>query len=1106
MENIFKEKDNVVFFVFPKKILAFILCFVISSFLVESIGANVSQAKKVTLVVQNIPIKEAIESIKKQSGYSFFINTQEVDINRKISVNLVDKPVNEVLTALFKGQQVKYKIKDLHIIISSQEERSEQPQTRTKKDISGVIKDNSGLPVIGATVVVKGTATGTATDINGAFTLQVPENAILVVSYIGYHPQEVLIGNSSKLTIHLKDHTQILDEVVVVGYGAVKKGNLTNAITVVKSDVLQNRPIQTLADALQGEVSGLNIMQSGKPGTASSMQLRGATSLNASGSPLLLVDGVPSEFNYLNIDDIESISVLKDAASAAIYGSRAAHGVILVTTKRGQSGKPTFRYNGYVGVNTPTNMPKMVSSADYARMRNESLKNIGRDNLYTEDEIRKFASGEDPNRYPNTDWIDLMLQNSIVTRHSIAATGGSENAKYYLSGGVDHQTGVIPEITHDVYNVRSNVDIQVTKKFGISFDIRYILRKQDEVDGLGLSGVAGVLNDMYKMNPTYVAYYTDGTYGYNANSIINPIAYMKEFGHKYYDKHDAAGIFKINYEFIEGLKLTALANVNYIFDKTKTIGRQIVFRDYFTKEEKTKGQNKLEETRTSLAYYNLQALLSYQKKLGEHSIDVLAGYQQENQKEDWINAFRDGYPTDLVHVLNGGASDNWTNGGNADHWAIASFLGSLNYDYASRYLFSLKMRSDGSSRFSKGHKWSTFPSFSAAWRISSEQFMRRTSVFLDDLKIRMSWGNTGASSGLGLYPSYTTIGIGNTILNNSYILTGYLKNLGNTDLGWEKTMMLDFGIDAQFLNNRLGLVFDYYWKNTKDILIGLPVPMEYGFGKPNVNIGKVNNKGWELELKWQDKIGTVNYSVLANLSNNKNEVIDLAGTGPWKDGYTDEGLPMNSIYGYEAIGLFQSEEEIENSPFQNVKNKPGDIKYKDQNNDNKIDGDDRVIIGDPHPHYLYGLRLGASWKGFDISMFFQGIGKKDYIMSGPGIQPLSDAGKGPIFVHQTDYWTENNRDAKYPRILDSSQGSFNYQRSDFWKINAGYLRMKNLQIGYNLSDALIKGSGFSNLRLFFSASNLFTIDDFIPGYDPETTNAYTYPLARTYSFGLNVQF
>lgn len=1064
-------------------------------------GQDVEQ-QKFSFEFQDATVREVMNYIEKHSEYVFLYADSKLTTH-KVSLNVNDATITQIMDRLLDGSDYGYEIDGKQVLINKKSKPQIQVmQQEQKKKITGTIKDKNGEPIIGANIVEKGTTNGVITDIDGKFILNVSDNhAVLQISYIGYQTQEMSVKDRTSLDIVLREDVEALDEVVVVGYGSVKKGNLTTAVASVKSDVLENRPMQTIADALQGEVAGLSIVQSNRPGSASSMQLRGATSLNESGSPLLLVDGVPGEFNYLNVDDIESISVLKDAASAAIYGSRAAHGVILVTTKRGKVGKPVFRYNGSFGVNTPTDLPKMVSSAEYARVRNESLNNIGRDNAYTDEDIRKFASGEDPNRYPNTDWFDLLYKNSITTRHSITATGGAESIRYYLSGGFDHQTGVIPEIEQDVFNIRSNVDVDITEKFKFSFDLRYILRQKDEASDFDVT-----IRDVYKMNPTYVAYYTDGTYGENSNSVVNPLAFLYEKGYGLNDTHDASGIFKIDYEIIDGLKFTGLANVNYVFGKNSTIGRQFMFTNYFTKEQSPFGLNTLYEERNQKSYYNLQALLSYQKKIKKHSFDLLVGYQQENQKYDWISAYRDGYPTDIVHVLDGGSKENWENGGNAEHWAIASFIGSLNYDYASKYLFTFKIRTDGSSRFASGNKWSTFPSVAGAWRITGEDFMQSTSSFLDDLKLRASWGMTGASSGLGLYPSYTTIGMGGVVLNNIYKTTSYLQTLGNTDLGWEKTNMFDIGADALLFNNRFGVTFDYYVKRTNDILIELPVPMEYGFGKPKVNIGEVENKGWELVLNWNDKIGDVTYHIQGNLSNNKNKVLDLGGTEPWIDGYTDIGLPMNSYYGYEALGFFQSEEEIADSPFQNVKNKPGDIKYKDQNNDHKIDGDDRVVIGDPNPHYLYGLRLAAEWKGFDISMFFQGIGKKDYLMSGPGIQPLTDNGKGPVFEHQLDYWTEDNRDAKYPRILESHQATFNHETSDFWKINAGYFRMKNLQIGYNFSKTLLRNTSLQNLRLYFSASNLFTIDNFVPGYDPEQTSYWTYPMARTYQFGLNVQF
>lgn len=1082
------------------------------------IQATNSYAQKATvnLEIQNQTVKEVLDEIEKQSEFSFFFNIKHVDLQRKPSVAARKSDIFKVLDIVFAGTNVHYSVIDKKIILST-ESASVSSVQQNKKTVSGIVKDENGEPVIGANIVEAGTTNGTITSTDGKYTLTVVPGSSLQISYIGFNEQIVKVGKESVINITLREDMQSLDEVVVVGYGTVKKGNLTNAVTSVKAEVLENRPVSSMADALQGQVPGLSIVQSGRPGKASSIQLRGVTSLNtkdddvnSNGSPLLLVDGIPTDaenFNYLNVEDIESVSVLKDAASAAIYGSRAANGVILVTTKRGKAGKPVFRYNGYVGVNTPTEMPKMVSSEKYARMRNEAMYNLkpenGKNQYYSEEQIRKYADGSDLNHYGNTDWVNLMFENSITTRHSISATGGAENVKYFLSAGLDYQTGALPESQHKVYNVRSNVDAQLAKKLNLSFDMRYILRQKDEVDNMD-----GIINDVYKMNPTDIAYNSDGSYAMNPKSVVNPMADLYQRGHNLNDTHDASGTFKVAYDIWDALKFQGIANVNFKFGKSTAFYRQVGYTDYDSQKVTYMGQNALDEGRSFNQYYNLQALLTYQKKFGEHNFDILAGYQQENEKWDNIGAYRDGFPTDILHVLDAGSKVNWSNEGSATHWAIASFIGSLNYDYASKYLLSLKMRSDGSSRLASGKRWSTFPSVSAAWRISSESFMEKTHSYLNDLKLRASWGLTGATTGIGLYPSYSTIGFGNAALGNQYILSAYLSGLGNTKLSWEKTSMLDFGLDARMLDSRFGVTFDYYLKNTKDILIGLPVPLEYGFGKPNVNIGEVQNKGWELELSWNDNIGDFRYGVQANLSNNKNEVKDLGGTSPWKDGYTAEGIAMNSYYGYEALGLFQTEEEVKNSAVYSRRYaKPGDVKYKDQNDDGVIDADDRVVLGDRDPHYLFGITLNGAWKGFDFSIFMQGVGKRNYILNGPSIRPLSDQGKGPAFEHQLDYWTEGNRDAKYPRLLEATSSlGFNHMTSDFWMINAGYLRMKNLQVGYNFSNDLLKNTGLSNIRLYFSANNLFTISNFTPGYDPETLNAFTYPLSRTYSFGLNLQF
>lgn len=1092
-------------------VISCMLLFLVVGIMQSRASIPYAQLTKLSLELKNATVGEAIAAIEQKSSFYFTYNLSQVNVARKVSIKATNKTVTEILDNLFLNEGIEYTINGKHIVLYKDEKENASIQVQgvqqSKKRV-GTIVDTNGEVIIGANVLEKGTTNGTITDVEGKFSIQVADNAILMVSYIGYTSKEIPVGNNSSLTITLKDDSEILSEIVVVGYGTQRKGSLATSISSVKAEALQNRPVQTIGEALQGQVAGLSIVSSGQPGKSPSIRLRGVTSLNDkddSGAPLILVDGVPSDFNYLNPEDIESINVLKDAASAAIYGSRAANGVLLVTTKRGKSGKPTFRYNGSFGVHTPTAMPEVCSSAVFARISNEAEKNVGRADIYLPEEIALYENGTDPNRYPNTNWMDLAIQNSITTRHGIEASGGTETVKYLVSAGLDHQTGVLPQMSQNVFNIRSNTDIAVSKKFNISFDMRYQLRKADE-----LLDVADVYNRILAGDPTKIAYYTDGTYGYNSGFFINPLVDLYESGNKLYDRHDASGIFKFDYEIIDGLKFTGLANVNYVFSSTDKRTKQKNYKDFFTQAEYTSGENSLSNKRDYKEYYNLQALLTYKKTFKKHSLDVLAGYQQENEKSNWIQADRNGYPTDLVWVLNAGPKANWSNDGNAEHWAIASVIGRLNYDYANKYLLSASFRSDASSRFATENRWSTFPSIAFAWRVSQESFMEKTSGWLNDLKVRASWGQNGSATGLGLYPSYTTISMGSeenvqagVVLNNQWLLSAKLKNLGNIDLGWERTEMFDLGLNFTVLNNRLTFTGDYYVKTTKDILIGLPVPMEYGFGKPNVNIGKMRNRGWELELSWNDRIGSVNYGISANISDNRNEVLDLAGTGPWKDGYTDEGLPFKSIYGYESLGLFQSDEEVKEAPFQNSKTGKGDVRYKDQNDDNKIDANDRVVLGDRNPHYLYGINLSAGYKGFDLSAMFQGVGQKEMILNDGTVRPLYNS---PVYEHQLDYWSETNTGAKYPRILNKDDGEHNYAISDFWKINAGYLRMKNLQIGYTFPGKLLAPTGFSRVRVYLSASNLFTISNFVPGFDPEISAVSTYPFSRTFSFGLNVQF
>ncbi|WP_289304521.1 TonB-dependent receptor, partial [Parabacteroides goldsteinii] len=807
-----------------------------------------SQTAKVNIANTRMTIGDFIKQVEKETGYMFVYNKGEIDANRTVSLKKGNNTVGDCLNRIFDGTGVSFVFDDGYVVLTKHSQTQAAVSQQSGKLVKGAVTDESGLSVIGANVFIKGTTVGTITDMEGNFSLEVPsDNDILVISYIGYVEQQIPVKNRKNWSIVLKEDAQNLDEVVVVGYGTQRKGNIATAVTTIKSDVLQNRPVQTVGEALQGQIPGLSVTAKGAPGESPKLQLRGSSVLKSDNSsePLVLVDGVPADFNFLNPEDIESINVLKDAASSAIYGSRAANGVLLITTKRGKMGKPTFRYNGSVGVNTPMYMPQSISSAEYARIKNEAERNMGRAPIYTDEDISKFANGTDLNRYPNTNWLDLAIQNSVTTRHGLEASGGTEKVRYLVSAGVDHQTGIFPNTQQNVFNVRSSTDISITKKFGISFDIRYQLRDMD-----ALNNQEDIYKQLIQADPTMVAYYTDGSYGYNPGFFTNPLVPLYEGGQKYTNRHEASGIFKLDYEIIDGLKFTGIANVKYTFKNEESRARKVFYKNYFTQEVFENGENSFSDRRDYNAYYNLQALLNYKKSFGIHNLDILAGYQQESENSDWLKGARSGYPTDIIWELNPGPKDNWSNDGNGEHWALASFIGRINYDYDNKYILSLSMRSDASSRFAKGSRWSTFPSVAAAWRISQESFMKGIRSWLDDLKIRASWGQTGSATGLGLYPSYTLISTGGLILNNTYQQIASLKTIGNQELTWEHSDMLNLGLDVKVLNSRLNFTGEYYIKNTKDILLEMPVPLEYGFGKPNMNVGEVRNKGWELSLSW----------------------------------------------------------------------------------------------------------------------------------------------------------------------------------------------------------------------------------------------------------------
>ena len=554
-------------------------------------------------------------------------------------------------------------------------------------------------------------------------------------------------------------------------------------------------------------------------------------------------------------------------------------------------------------------------------------------------------------------------------------------------------------------------------------------------------------------------------------------------------------------DLYKGLTFKTIASYNYY---TKGYNGYTAYNDRTFGTQDRKDSFSLNQSQsTSLG---LEAFLNYDWSNEHHRVSAMAGFSTSDTNGAWLNSSANDFPADNIRKisLTNDPSSKQTDGGLDLKTRFLSYFGRLTYTLNDRYIVTATVRRDGSSNFGAGNRYGTFPSASVAWRLSEEKFIKDLELF-SNLKLRAGWGQTGNANGLGLYPSYTLVSTGGLILNNSYQQIAQLKTIGNTELTWEHSDMFNIGLDARLLNSRLSFTGEYYVKNTRDILLAMPVPLEYGFGKPNVNIGQVRNKGWELSLGWSDRVNDFGYSISANLSDNRSKVVDLGDTGPWKGSntYTEVGLPFNSIYGYESMGLFQSDKEVADAPFQNSKTGAGDIRYKDQNGDNKIDANDRVVLGDPNPHFLYGLNLSLDYKNFDLGMFFQGVGQRDRIVNDNFVRPLNDAS---IFEHQLDYWTPQNTDARYPRILNKSDANHNYENSDYWMINAGYLRMKNLTLGYTIPRKVLSSTGFSRVRVYFTANNLFTISDFVPGMDPEASSAWAYPFARTYSFGLNVQF
>jgi TonB-linked SusC/RagA family outer membrane protein len=1064
---------------------------------------------RLSLNYKSAPIEKVFKAIGRKSHYTFLYKDNMIP-EKKIDIHVVDMPVPEIMNRLLAGTSLSYRILSNKLIVITHQ--NEQVSDTT---IQGRVLSASGEPLNGVSIGMKGSTLGTVTNAAGQFSLTVPLDAVLEVRYLGYTTRDITVKGRKQFNIALQPSSSSLNEVVVVGYGSQRKSDLTGAVSEVKADEVNWKPVGQLSEALAGVASGVTVTQgSGQPGEdQGTIRIRGIGTLN-NNDPLVLIDGVQSSINDIDPNDIATISILKDAAAASIYGVRAANGVILVTTKRGQKGKPKVSYSDYFGWQKPTRLSKFVGAQQYMKLINLMHKNSGSGAVYSDADIAAYDDpNRDVNKYPDNYWLKKVLTGSgFQQQHSLAVSGGGDHIKYRFSTNYLDQKGLIQNMDYSRLTVRLNTNIEVTSKLSFTADMAAKLgdRKEPQDNGEGSAwfqfGQAAV------MNPTIVDKYTDGTWGIGRGDG-NPIRIQQEGGIFDYKDNLITGNFRADYKLLKGLTLSGVASVNYEIGFNSLHDVALTYYNFFDNHSviATKGQNDVTKQYTDYWFKDFQGLAHYTRQVGQHHFSLLAGISRLTERNDNLSGYRKGLPNGELEQIDAGASEGQTASGTASEYGLLSFFGRLNYAFKNKYLLEANIRRDGSSRFAPGQKWGVFPSFSLGWRISSEGFMQQVR-FIQDLKLRGSWGKLG-NDAIGDYP-YQSI----YDLNNSYPFGGTL-NAGagldtypNSSLSWETTKMTDVGLDFTMLSGRLSVTYDYYIKNTDDILLQLPIPQTVGLSAPYQNAGAVQNKGWELNVAYNGKIGKdLTFRVGANLSDVRNKITDLKGADQIQTTNnnpgeitraTKTGLPIGAFYGYIAQGIFQSQDQVDKHAQQGGQTGPGDLIYKDQNGDNQINASDYVYLGSDIPRYTYGINVNLGYRNFDLTAFFQGVGKVDINTVVLKRAPINSDNNFKT-IHE-DSWTPDNPDASFPRLVSTLQ---NYASSSYWIESGAYLRLKSLQLGYTLPEKILSHSGFSGLRVFVSGQNLLTWSGLEKDIDPEAPDDYRYyPQVKVFTFGVNVNF
>jgi len=1088
-----------------------------------------SQATQFSFELKQEQVAEILWEIEDNSNFRFFYQREQVDVERVIDVNATDNTVEEILTAIFKDEGVKFKVLDNDLILLSPEKKEFSALLDAQqKIVSGTVTDESGQSLHGVTVVVQGTTQGTVTNADGNYTISnIPDGATLQFSFVGMQTQEVVVGEQTNIDIMMVTNVVGLEEVVAVGYGTQRKENITGSIETASSDQIENKPIISVGQALQGELSGVSIRQSdGRPGSTTEIRIRGNGTFSSAGNnPLVLVDGIPGSLDAVNPNDIKNISVLKDAASAAIYGSRAANGVILIQTKRGQKGKSQVIYNSTFGFSELADMPKFVDSWIYAQAYNEALTNAGQGAIYSQEDIQKYMDGTDHDNYPNDKHYEMALDNvAYQTSHDISLMGGGDATSYRFSFRDIRNDGLLQNNLYDnygdnllnyfnKYNIRLNIDSDITKKLKLIANISGTT--DDEKGPASATGdrtTMRVITRLARMPATIAGRTSEGYYGRVDKG--SPWADIDATSHELERNYYFNGNAGLEYKIIE--PLTIVVRGGYVFDHTNY---KLYAADEQIDATTYAGPAKLDVKWNTRRELTLEGFLKYEQSFGDHNVSGLAGYSQIESKYEYLDAFRDQFPNNEFYELNVGSSANQQNSGGASEWGLVSYFARLQYGYLGKYLFEANVRYDGSSRFGEGNKFGAFPSFSFGWRISEETFIKESLPWVSNLKLRGSWGALGNQQ-IGNYPYQDILSSGNNAIWGSSVYPGIVLNtVANQAITWETTAIADAGIDISVLKGKLSASIDYYDKTTRNILYNITTAGTLGLSSSPTNAGKVNNAGWDINLSYKEKLGDFFFEIAPNFSVVNTEVLELSDVEKDISNGLFIGGPLNAIYGYTADGLFVDEQDIASYPVQPYNPAPGDIKYKDISGpdgvpDGKVDPEfDRSVIGQTSPKYTYGGRINASYKSFDFSFTFDGAGgMRRYLSNMAG---RAFANKSNVQEWMWDNrWTSENPDpnAIYPRLLNHGGGNrdpYSYL-STYWAWNASYLKIRSVQIGYNMPESVTKALKLQKVRVYLSGRNLLCFDNFFDGWDPEldvqTGEGVHYPMARTYILGLNVNF